>query len=388
MANGLLAAQPSWWAALNAPVMESTTVGVTPLTIVGALGVLAAGALLHRVLHARATRYAHDQPGWPPERVRTGLQLLTAGMAIATLLTAARVAGLSLDTLAFVWRLFNAPLVVVAGTDVSVVTTLSVALVVFAGFRLSALAQGGVRQWARHRGDLDEGSVGTVQRLLHYTVVGVALVVALQTIGIRLDAILATGAVFAVGFGLAMQSIVQNFVSGIILLLEQSIRPGDVVEVAGRLVRVEAMAVRSTVVVGLDGDRHIVPNSLLVQSTVRNLTMGDKPVRVHTRVGVAYHVDPDAVVAVLAEAASSLSGRIADKAPAVLFDSFGESALLYDVYVWIEEPWRLPAARAELNHRIWKALAAHQMPIPFPQRTVHVTSEPRPTGQPPSPLVP
>ena len=356
------------------PLFDADASGVTLLSILGAVAVLALGVLLDRQLTAALHRLAARRSELEPDRLRIVLQVTHLGVGVGTVLTALRTVGLSLETLRFVWGLFNRPLLVLAGTQLSVVTIVTVVLVIVAGFRISELLQIGVKRWSLSRTGVDPGSVGTAQRLLHYCVVGLSIVIAMQTIGINLDALLAAGAVFAVGFGLAMQGIAQNFISGIILLLEQSIRPGDVVEVSGKLVRVEAMAVRSTIVVGLDGDRHIVPNSALVQSAVRNLTMTERPVRVHCRVGVAYRLDPDAVTRVLHDAAAALPGRLADRPPQVLFDSFGDSALEFDVFVWIAEPWSLPVARADLNSRIWRALRAHDMPIPFPQRDLHIVS--------------
>jgi small-conductance mechanosensitive channel len=368
-----------FWEVLTTPVFSTIEPGVTAVSPIAGLAVLVLGWAAHRVLRKKAATFAGTHPEWPEERVKAILTVGSTAMGLGTVLTAFQVAGFSLDTIHFVWRLFNAPLLVVAGTDVSVVTILTVCGVVYGGFWVSDLSQRGVKAWAGQRHNMEAGTVATVQRLLHYLVVGLSGIVALQTIGIKLDALLATGAVFAVGFGLAMQGIAQNFVSGIILLLERSIRPGDVVEVDETMVRVEEMAVRSTIVVSLNGDRRIVPNSVLVQSTVRNLTMGAKPVRVHTRVGVAYHLDPDQVTEVLLEAGNGIPQRIADRPAVVHFANFGDSALEFDVFVWINEPWFLPEARHELNRRIWSALKAHDMPIPFPQRTVHLqTQEPPP----------
>lgn len=360
------------WDRLTQPLLDMGPPSLTPASALGGLSVLLLGVALAGLAGRRAQALADRHPSWPPERVALGLRVTRLAIVLGALLTAANLTGLSLDTLSFVWGLFNAPLLVVAGTEVSVVTILTVAAVVYGGFWFSGVAQKGVAAWAHKRETVDEGNVGTVQRLLHYTVVGITALIAMQTIGINLDAVLAAGAVFAVGFGLAMQGIAQNFVSGIILLVEQSIRPGDVVEVDGTLVRVEEMAVRSTVVVSLVGDRRIVPNSVLVQSTVRNLTLRSRRIRAHTRVGVAYHLDPAAVSAVLMEAAAGVVERIENEPPIVLFDNFGDSALEFDVYIWIEEPWRLPHARAALNNRIYAALKAHDMPIPFPQRTLHI----------------
>lgn len=380
MNETLAGVQSVWNTLLHTPLLARFAPKVTGARMLGAVVIVALGWWGHRAVQRLIARLAARHPTWPVERVRLIQRLLSSGIIGGTGLTALRMAGFELEALDLVWQLFNAPIFVLAGTEVSVFTVVTVVGVVYAGFRISELLQHGVLRWARARERVDEGSVGTVQRLLHYMVVGLSIVVGLQTIGINLDALLATGAVFAVGFGLAMQSIVQNFVSGIILLVEQSIRPGDVVEVEGRMVRVEEMAVRSTIVESLDGDRHIVPNSLLVQSAVRNLTMHRRPVRVHTRVGVAYHIDPDAVVEVLTRAVSTLPNRLPEEPPVVLFDAFGDSALEFDVFVWIQEPWHLPTARAQLNHRIWRALSEHNMPIPFPQRTIHMAQ-----GAPPRP---
>jgi hypothetical protein len=226
-----------FWEVLTTPVFSTIEPGVTAVSPIAGLAVLVLGWAAHRVLRKKAATFAGTHPEWPEERVKAILTVGSTAMGLGTVLTAFQVAGFSLDTIHFVWRLFNAPLLVVAGTDVSVVTILTVCGVVYGGFWVSDLSQRGVKAWAGQRHNMEAGTVATVQRLLHYLVVGLSGIVALQTIGIKLDALLATGAVFAVGFGLAMQGIAQNFVSGIILLLERSIRPGDVVEVDETMVR-------------------------------------------------------------------------------------------------------------------------------------------------------
>jgi len=372
MPDGLADAVSSTIDLLHAPLLASVAPSVTPMTLLLAMIVVLAGFGLNRVAQQVIHRIAASYPEATDARITTARQMLRLSILMGTALTAMFSMGVSMSMLHFVWGLFNRPVLVVAETGISVVTVVTVVLIVVAGYRLSELLQQALSRWGGSRENLDEGSIGTAQRLLHYVVVGLAVVIAMQTIGINLDALLAAGAVFAVGVGLALQGIAQNFVSGVILLLEQSIRRGDVVEVDGKLVRVEEMAVRSTVVVGLDGDRHILPNSALVQSKVKNLTMKERPVRVHCRVGVAYHLDPVAVTDVLFAAARRVPGRLDDHEPTVLFDNFGDHALEFDVFVWIPEPWQLPEARAALNIHVWQALRENAMPIPYPQRDVHL----------------
>ena len=276
------------------------------------------------------------------------------------------------DIYSIIWTALNTSLITLAGTPVSVVTVMTVLVMLIVAHRGSTLGQAAFLRFARSRGVGDEGSVGTVMRLLHYSIVAVALVVALQTVGVQLDALLTFGAVFAVGIGLALQGIAQNFVSGIILLLEQSIRPGDVVEVDAKLVRVEEMAVRSTIVISINGDRRIVPNSALVQATVRNFTMRSKAVRLKTEVGVAYATPPAQAREVLLAAARAVEDRLEEREPVVQFKAFGDSALLFDVFLWIGDPRLIPVMRDRLNQHIWEALAEAKISIPFPQRDLHV----------------
>ncbi len=129
--------------------------------------------------------------------------------------------------------------------------------------------------------------------------------VAMRTTGIRLDALFAAGAVFAVGFGFAMQNIAQNFVSGVILLFERTIKPGDVIEVGGQIVKVQQMSIRATIVRTLDEEDVIVPNSSLVQSNVKNFTLEDNIYRVRVTVGVSYSSDVPKVKAALEGCARS-----------------------------------------------------------------------------------
>jgi potassium-dependent mechanosensitive channel len=264
------------------------------------------------------------------------------------------------DIYSIIWTALNTSLITLAGTPVSVVTVMTVLVMLIVAHRGSTLGQAAFLRFARSRGVGDEGSVGTVMRLLHYSIVAVALVVALQTVGVQLDALLTFGAVFAVGIGLALQGIAQNFVSGIILLLEQSIRPRDVVEVDAQLV------------ISVNGDRRIVPNSALVQATVRNFTMRSKAVRLKTEVGVAYATPPAHAREVLLAAARAVEDRLEEREPVVQFKAFGDSALLFDVFLWIGDPWLIPVMRDRLNQHIWEALAEAKISIPFPQRDLHV----------------
>ena len=180
---------------------------------------------------------------------------------------------------------------------------------------------------------------------------------------------------FAVGFGFAMQNIAQNFVSGIILLVERSIKPGDVVIVEGRMVRIKRMGIRATVARSVDEAELIIPNSSLVQTTVHNLTLSDSLARVRARVGVAYESDLKQVREVLTQTADALDWRDRSFAPRVLLVDFADSAVLYEVSVWTREPWDAPIRAQDVREAIFQAFRETGITIAFPQMDVHIKTD-------------
>ncbi len=161
----------------------------------------------------------------------------------------------------------------IAGTPISVATAISAVAVLVAAMVISRAARHALSTALRLRGLKAEGRLAAVARLSHYTIMLVGVGIAIQTLGIDLGALFAAGALFAVGIGFAMQNIAQNFVSGVILLVEQAIKAGDMIEVDGRIVRVVNMGIRSTVARTRDEEDLIIPNATIVQATVKNFTL-------------------------------------------------------------------------------------------------------------------
>ena len=183
--------------------------------------------------------------------------------------------------------------------------------------------------------------------------------------------IFAAGAIFAVGLGFAMQNIAQNFVSGVILLLERSIKPGDVLAIDSTVVRVIDMVIRTTLVRTRDDEELIVPNSVLVQGTVKNYTLHDSIFRLRAQVGVVYSSDMRHVADTLRKVAESVTWRSDKRNPRILMKEFGTSSVDFDVSVWMDDPWEAPRALAQLNEAIWFALRDAGVTIAFPQLDVH-----------------
>lgn len=263
------------------------------------------------------------------------------------------------------------PLFVIAGTEVTLVSIFVFALTVILSFGASLLIQRALKNGLGHRFEKRQGALAALLRLTHYTILIVGLGIGLQTVGINLSALFAAGAVFAIAIGFAMQNIVQNFVSGIILLVERSIKPGDILEVEGTVVKVIDMGIRTTVVRTWREEELIMPNSIFSQSTVKNYTLRDNEFRLGVTVGVSYGSDMKKVIEVLEATARDVPWRLSAPDPRVLLQDFGDSAVIFGIYVNIDDPWKQRVYMSELRKDIWFALKEAEITIAFNQMDVH-----------------
>jgi small-conductance mechanosensitive channel len=276
----------------------------------------------------------------------------------------------------------------IGGVAVTVASIGTFALIMIAAWVISRGLQRIAASAMGRAGLREEGTVRTTTKLLHYVVLFVGLAVALETVGISLTSIFAAGAFVAVGVGFALQNILQNFVSGVILLAERSITEEDVLLVDGEMIFVERIGARATVARTRDDLQRIIPNSLLVQSTVDNYTLSDETYRVRSRVGVAYASDMDRVEAALVRAAKSILERETARDPVVLLLEFGDSSVVWEVSIWANDPWAAPVTRSALNRAVWDALKEDGITIAFPQLDVHLDAPfggPSPPAGPPAP---
>jgi small-conductance mechanosensitive channel len=216
--------------------------------------------------------------------------------------------------------------------------------------------------------------VGTAGALLHYTLLVTGFVIALKMAGFDLTALFAAGAIFAVGLAFAMQSIAQNFVAGVILLGERSIKPGDIVEVEGRIVDIQEVGIRATVARTRDGEELVIPNSVLVQTTVKNYTLRDSTFRIRVPVGVVYGSNMDVVRETLEMVAREMSEKwaVQHSQPQVFMTEFGNHSVNFEVAVWMNDPWKQRHATSDLHEAIWAAFKARGIVIAFPQIDVHL----------------
>ncbi len=260
----------------------------------------------------------------------------------------------------------------IGDSAVSLFTLGSMAITFVGMLAVSWVLRAGVRR-ALRRGSIEAagGDLGVADRLIHYGFIVVGLALALHLAGIKLGAVFAAGAVFAVGFGFAMQNITQNFVSGVILLIERTIKPGDVLEIGTQIVKVMKMSIRATIVRTLDDEDIIVPNSTLVQSNVKNYTLEDNLYRVKVMVGVSYESDLKLVREVLERTAAEAPWRDKGYPPRVLLLNFGPSTVDYETSCWMHEPFNYRIASSDLREAIWVAFKRAGIVIALPQMEIH-----------------
>ncbi len=277
-----------------------------------------------------------------------------------------------------VWEVLGFRLFELGGRPVTPATLLAIGLILACAFGASRVLRYVMHRALVRRGIAEGRRMRSIERLIGYVLMVVAVIVALETAGIDLRAVIAATAVFAVGIGLALQGVAVNFVSGIILLVEQSIKIDDIIEIDGQYCRVMNLGIRATRVRTLFEEDILVPNGVLVQQPIKNLTLHDSLIRVAVSVGVAYDSDPALVRATLEEVAKTHKGGDLEYAPLVLLNAFADSALVYEVSVWMHDPWGHRRHCSMLRESILRAFREKRIVIAFPQMDVHLARAPMP----------
>jgi small-conductance mechanosensitive channel len=264
-------------------------------------------------------------------------------------------------------------LISLAGAPITPGSLLVGAAVVFVALTLANLLAFSVRRVLRARGTA-QGVQFAVAKIVRYAVTAVGLIGAVNAMGFRLDALLAASAVLAVGIGFGLQNIAQNFISGLILLLEQPVRHGDFVRVGGTLGTVEDIGLRATHIITRDEVTIIVPNSALITAEVVNHSRPTTSLRIRVTVGVAYGTDMDKVRRVMLDVAKSTEGVLAAPVAEVRLEDFADSSMSMALYCWIANARDDLRISSAIRFAIEKAFRKEGIEIPFPQRVVHAKS--------------
>lgn len=249
-----------------------------------------------------------------------------------------------------------------------------VAIALYVSFVVSWLVQGILLEKVFPRRRVQLGVQMSMTRLVHYGIIFVGFLLALSFLGVDMKNITIIGGALGVGIGFGLQSIVSNFVSGLILLFERPIKAGDYVQLGERWGEVSRVGLRSTIVKTFDRSEVVVPNSNLISNEVTNWTLSDRSIRLRLSVGVAYGSDIDKVIATLEECGRDNPTVVSNPPPQVLFMKFGESCLDFELRVWVSDIDNMVVARSEINQEIDRTFRAAGIEIAFPQRDLHLRS--------------
>ena len=214
-----------------------------------------------------------------------------------------------------------------------------------------------------------------LSKALKITLIAIAVIVALGSLGINLSAFAFIGGAIGVGIGFGLQKVVSNLVSGIILLLDRSIKPGDVIEIGETYGRIQSLGARYVSVATRDRTEYLIPNEDFLTTQVINWSFSDTFVRLKIVVGVSYDSDVHEVMQLMVEAAAGIPRVMADPKPVCQLKNFGDSAIDMELRIWIRDPENgISNVSSAVRVAIWDTFKEHGIEIPFPQHDVHIKS--------------
>lgn len=209
-----------------------------------------------------------------------------------------------------------------------------------------------------------------------FVLYALAITITLSTVGVDLTSLTVFSGAVGVGVGFGLQKIFSNLVSGVILLLDKSLKPGDVIEISGVQGKIAQINARYSAIETLDGKAYLIPNENLIGNEVINLSYSDSRLFLRAEVGVAYAGDPRTAMRLMEQAAASTPRVLADPPPIARIDSFADSSVNLSVGFWIEDPQNgLANVRGNVLLAIWDAFNSGGVSIPFPQREVRLLKD-------------
>ena len=328
-----------------------------PYGLVLLLGTLWFGWYGLHLLHVLLLRWL------PPERTH---QLESRLLRPAYLLLAAMTVISEVDSLT---DLAVAPLGQLFGVDISFGKLFEAVVVIYLVLVGCGPPAAGLAWLVQRAVGMSEGSRKAMELMLRYTVVALGLVAVSVHLGLNTTALIAIAGGLSVGLGFGIKEVFSNFVSGIWLLFEGSVRPGEVLMLDGDPCEVRRLGLRATLLWrDRDNAELLVPNQTFFTEAVTSYTASDRMRRSQVSVGAAYHHDPAAVIALLEATALQVERVLRNPAPKALLLSYGDSAINYALRFWIANPMDNVGICSEVNQAIWHAFSEHNIEIPFPQQ--------------------
>ena len=271
-------------------------------------------------------------------------------------------------------QIWQATLFSVGGEAITVGTLIVATVLIAAGYFISRVVSRVVSRLLARRVRLEPGAANAFESLSFYALFVTFVFTSLNLVNFPLTVFTIAGGAVAIGVGFGSQNVMNNFISGLILLFERPIRAGDLVGVEGTYGVVEHIGGRSTRIRTADNTQMIVPNSLLIENSLVNFTLSDDIVRTRVTVGVAYGSPVRTVERLLYQALREHPAVLQDRDPRVLFTEFGDNALSFEALFWLRARTTLERRQVEsdLRYTIDDLFREAGVVIAFPQRDVHL----------------
>lgn len=265
----------------------------------------------------------------------------------------------------------------------SVLTFVIAAVIIYSVARLAFRS---LVRLIRGSNRLDPSQQVLLQKVAGLAIIAVAVLVGIDVVGIDLTALAVFSGAFGLAIGFGLQKTLGNMIAGLILLIDRSVKPGDVIAVGGTVGAISKIGVRAVSVVTRDGKEFLIPNETLMTETVENWSYSSRNVRLKIPVGISYSSDLALAQRLMIEAATSAPRVLTNPSPAVWLKGFGESSVDHDILVWIEDPeMGLGNVQSAILNQLWGLFKENGIELPFPQHDIHIASLPQSITNNPAP---
>lgn len=257
--------------------------------------------------------------------------------------------------------------------DKSIHITIGLLLLLTFAFLVTSFVLQWVRKFFTRKMETDDKlKFISIFKFIKYVVYIVVILFTMSAAGIDITILITASAALFVGLGLALQELFQDIIGGIFIIVDKSLRVGDIIEVDGKVGKVFEIKLRTTRAITRDDKIIIIPNHHFISDIVYNYTQNHKTTRESVKVGVAYGSDVQLVTRILEGLVKEQRGVLKNPKPFVIFEDFGDSALLFSLNFFISDSFSDPRIKSELRYKIDAAFRKNNVTIPFPQRDVHI----------------
>lgn len=334
--------------------------------------------------------YVSQQQNWDHAVLLTVASLLSAWLIIRLLSNIvnnqglARILSVSIWTIAalniFGWltpvvTLLDGWAVTVGSIRISPLTVVKIVVSLWLALWLANGLSKLVERRLERSGSTNAATRVLLAKVTRISLVMFAIIISLSAVGIDLTALAVFSGALGVGLGFGLQKIFSNLVSGVILLMDRSIKPGDVISLSNTFGWINHLGLRYTSVITRDGTEHLIPNEELITQRVENWSFSNNLVRLRIPIGISYHSDVRLAMRLCTEAAGQVKRVKQDPEPRTQLIGFGDSSVNLELRIWIDDP---PQGRAnvisEVLLQVWDKFHEHAIEIPFPQQDLHVKS--------------